>query len=111
MDKQLHWQIVQDTIDKFTGEGKPLSSPLIKHMLEQTAHVAFGEGQNYAVTSLLTTEQMAARLKISTRRIRVLAKTRNIGWQISRGVWLFTPDDVDKLRPRLPGRPTKITKM
>jgi hypothetical protein len=43
--------------------------------------------------------------------VRVLAKTRNIGWQISRGVWLFQPDDIEKLRPGLPGRPHKITKM
>lgn len=111
MDKQSHWQIVQSTMDKFTGEGKPLSPSLVKHALEQTAQAAFTGGQNFAISSLLTTEQMADRLLVSTRRVRALAKSRNIGWQISRGVWLFQPDDVEKLRPGIPGRPHKITKM
>jgi hypothetical protein len=111
MDKQSHWQIVRGTIDKFAGESGLLSPPFVKHALEQTAQVAFNEGQSYAISSLLTTEQMAERLLVSTRRVRALAKSRNIGWQISRGVWLFQPDDVGKLRPGIPGRPHKITKM
>ena len=53
----------------------------------------------------LTTRDMAAILGVSERRVRALAVHRNrkqkVGWQHpTRGIWLFSAEDVEALRPR-----------
>lgn len=58
-------------------------------------------------TKLLTTSEVADRLGVSPRRIRALAKSRKLGQQISRGTWLFTEADIEKLSIRIGGRPPK----
>ncbi len=57
--------------------------------------------------SLMTPEDVASELGISARRVRALAKARNVGWHPTRAIWLFLPDDVDRLRSRRPGRPRR----
>lgn len=55
---------------------------------------------------LYTATAAAAELGISRQRVIQLAEARNVGSRPVRGVWLFTPDDLDNLRePRKPGRP------
>lgn len=55
----------------------------------------------------LTTEDMASRLGVSVRRVRALAASRQVGWQASRGTWIFRPEDVELLRPGKPGRKSR----
>lgn len=54
--------------------------------------------------SLVDTAQAALTLGITPRRVRALAASRHLGWQTARD-WVFTPDDVETMRARTPGRP------
>lgn len=47
---------------------------------------------------LLTTDEVAGRLSVSPRRVRALAARREVGQRVG-GAWLFSPDDVERLRP------------
>jgi hypothetical protein len=59
--------------------------------------------------ALLTSDDVAAILHVTARRVRALAATRQVGWQAGRGVWVFRPQDVDRLRPGPHGRPRTTT--
>jgi excisionase family DNA binding protein len=56
---------------------------------------------------ILTTHQISKYLNISARRIRALAKSRNVGTQLPGGTWIFRKADIKKLEERKPGRPPK----
>jgi predicted RNase H-like HicB family nuclease len=53
---------------------------------------------------LITTVDAAKQLDVSPRRVRALAKTRGVGQRYGRSL-LFTQDDIERMRPGLPGRP------
>jgi len=55
---------------------------------------------------LLTTDNVADIFGISARRIRQLARVRRVGQQVS-GIWVFTSEEIDKLKPKKTGRPKK----
>ena len=55
---------------------------------------------------LLTTDKVGLIFGVSARRIRQLARVRNVGQQVS-GIWVFTSEDIDLLRPKTTGRPKK----
>jgi len=76
----------------------------VGHWLDTLAQVAFREGENGALMSLLTVEDVAEQFGISTRRIRAIARNRHerlsIGWQVpATNQWLFRPCEVESLRP------------
>jgi hypothetical protein len=105
-------QIVQDEVakglDALFGDlagAAPLTRHRVEHVLRIVAHHAATTGGDQALLELMTTEQMAGELGVSERRVRAIAKRRGVGWQISRGVWLFRPADVERLRPGDPWRP------
>lgn len=54
---------------------------------------------------LLTSTQVAAELGVNDSRIRQLARQKQIGQKLGRD-WVFTPEEVEKLRTRktTPGR-------
>lgn len=56
--------------------------------------------------ALLTTDDAARILGVTPRRVRALAGKRKIGRRLS-GVWVFTADEVEQLRPGKVGRPKK----
>ena len=64
---------------------------------------------------LLTMNDVAERLGVSRQRVLQLNEARvsrglpQAGQRIGRGrgMWLFTPEDVELLRPRRTGRPRK----
>jgi len=56
-------------------------------------------------TDLLTTADAARMLGVSTRRVRALAAARGIGRQVSRGVWIFTANEIGLLTPGPRGNP------
>jgi len=57
---------------------------------------------------LFTTAQVAATLGLAPRRIRQLAESRNLGMHIGDRL-LFTAEEVEAMRVRVPGRP-KVAK-
>jgi hypothetical protein len=60
------------------------------------------------MNELLTAADVAAILGVSDRRVRALAKRRNIGWQVpNTRIWLFRPYEVELLKPGKPGRPPR----
>jgi hypothetical protein len=55
---------------------------------------------------LFTASEVAGQLGLSRQRVSALAHSRGLG--LRKGtVLLFTPDDVDAMRVRTPGRPKK----
>lgn len=55
--------------------------------------------------TILTTADIAAELGITTQAVRQLARSHGVGQQISRGTWVFTPEDLERMRDRRPGTP------
>jgi len=112
MDRDSHWSIVEQRISQAFGAALPygegrVSGTLLRHLLTQVGQVGFSEGQAYALLNILTAQDVADQLRLTAQRVRVLARTRHVGEQIQRGVWLFRPDDVERLRPGKPGRRPK----
>lgn len=62
------------------------------------------------VPRVMDTNDMAEILGVSQRRVQALANHRGVGFQISRGVHVFLPSDIDRLRPGPVGRPPSKSK-
>jgi hypothetical protein len=54
--------------------------------------------------TLYTSDEAAAELGITRRRVLQLAESRNVGRKLGRD-WVFTNSDIDAMRVRVPGRP------
>ncbi len=107
LESLIQSEIVR-ALDTLFGDApaKTITRERAEHVLHITAQRVASEAADMALLSLLSTEQMAAILNVSTRRVRYLARERQTGWQVAHGVWVFRPEDVERLRPRPgPGRP------
>ena len=100
MPNSKYWSEVESKINEYAGD-----NPRLLHILTQVAQVAWKLGCTDAVMELKTSTQATAELGISKRRVNALAKSRNVGWQVGAGIWLFRPDDIDNMRIRTPGKP------
>jgi hypothetical protein len=114
VDRAAHQQIIDDRINDLVDTLLPngagtLTSHRLQYALSTVAQVAFSQGESYALLSLLTVEDVAARLGVTPQRVRAIAKARHhlgIGWQVPGSrTWLFRPQEVELLRPGRPGRP------
>lgn len=89
------------------GEGRTTRGH-VEHALDTVAKHAFEAGRAYALSSLLTVDDLAAEFGVSPRRVRALAQVAHsrygTGWQTPRGEWLFTPEEIEILRPGPSGR-------
>lgn len=100
-------------VDNAVGEllngqaARTVSHDRAAHVLSILAQRVAVQAADMALSSLLTTDTVATILNVIPRRVRALAKARGVGWQVSRGTWIFRPDDVEKLRPYAIGRPRK----
>lgn len=90
-----------------TAPERGLFSPIVaqKIALDALWH-GYQAGRAEAIRELLTTEDMAALLGVSRRRVQALAKRRGIGWSVGRDI-LFRPEDIERMQPGLPGRPSR----
>lgn len=83
----------------------PTTDTRLRHHMKHIATVAFNRGASYTLTSLMTVEEVAIRLNVSTRRVRAIARNRQergfpVGWQVpGTSQWLFRPEDLDQLTP------------
>jgi hypothetical protein len=109
MDKNTHEQIVEREIQKALdamfpyGAGRATHTH-VRHWLETVGKVAFGQGGDYALMSLLTVEDVAEKFNVTPRRVRAIAKNRHerfgVGWQVpGTNQWLFRPEEMDILEP------------
>ena len=109
MDKTEYQQMLDKHIDRLMdtmfphGAGRA-THDRVRHSLELVTQVAFRQGTEYALMSLLTVEDVAEQFGITPRRIRAIAKNRQdrfgIGWQVpGTNQWLFRPEEVEHLRP------------
>mgnify|MGYP000738482360 CR=1 FL=1 len=110
MEKEQHLAVVSKKIDAYVqdllpNDAGPVTANRLRWVVEQVATVAFNQGMLYALTSLLTVNQVAQRLKLSPRRVRAIARSRQrqgipVGWQVSGSrLWLFGPEDLEWLQP------------
>lgn len=108
--KQAALKLINDEIRKAMEDMFPLGSgrvgdTVVLSFLKKLTQQAFEEGQNYTLHSLMDIEDVATVLGVSTRRVRAIAVNRHqrhdVGWRIrGSGRWLFTPDDLEILKPR-----------
>jgi hypothetical protein len=103
------------------GEGR-VSAARARHALEKIARESWSASRAYHLLNLLTIEQALEKINgqlaqddrrpISLRRLRAIAVDRHsrfaVGRQISRGVWLFSPDEIENLVPGVRGQ--RVTK-
>lgn len=89
-------------IDDLTA--RPSVSPAVASRIAlDAAHLAYQAGRTAAIGELVTTGQAAALLGVTERTVRDHATRRAngpapLGWQISRGTWLFRPEDIAAMR-------------
>ncbi len=85
--------------------GGTLTRHRVEHVLQGLTHHVATQAGHEALRSLLTTDDMAERLHLSVRRVQKIAKDRQVGWEVARGIRVFVPDDIERLRPGPVGRP------
>lgn len=66
--------------------------------------VGYIDVKNQKLIDVYTTKQVAKRLGLQPRRLRAIAKNRNIGRKIGRDL-LFYEEEIVLLRPGKPGNP------
>lgn len=94
---------VSDLVDR----PRLIGAAVARTVLARVAWESYQRGRADAVAELLTTDQVAAALGVTDRRVRQLAEKRDLGWAIGRDR-LFRPEDVEAMRVKgSPGRPRK----
>ena len=117
MQREIHEQIIEQKIVSNLealfplGEGR-VTRRQAERAIREVAQVAFREGANYALLSLMTVANVAEQLGVSERRVRAILADQNkaghaIGWQVpGTNAWLIRPEEIEQLRPRpTAGRP------
>ena len=95
----------------FGGEGmKMLSRQRVAQELDRLTHEVEAVTRDGVLMSLKSTQEVAeiyrvSRQSINARATRIRDKRGSFGWKAGRGVWVFTPDEVEGLRPGRTGRP------
>ena len=109
IDSQIEQEITRSLDTLFRDmPARTLSRTAMETVLRQTATRSAQWAQSGVLLSLLTAENVAEQLHVTSRRVRALARRRQIGWQVpGTHQWLFTPDEIESLRPGLPGRPSR----
>ena len=116
MDRKSAEAMVTRDIENMLNAHSPNHTPITRQRLElalpKLCHQAFEAGRLYALSSLLTVDDVASILHASPQRIRTIARAKHaqlgIGARIG-GQWFFTPEEVESLRPGPPGRPRRNT--
>ena len=97
---------VRRSLDMLLGdrEAATITRARLQAALQALAQDLAAGMTDLARTSLLDTAQAAVALGVTPRRVRALARSRNLGWKTARD-WVFTSEDVEAMRSRVPGRP------
>jgi len=90
--------------------GGTVTRQRLQAVLERLAQQVATDARNDTLLSLKTSADVAEIYQCSKQAINARAKrlkTRfgNFGWQVSSGMWIFIPEEVEQLRPGKPGRP------
>lgn len=103
---------IERSLDNLFGaEGaKTLSRQRVQNEFERLAHNVETATRDGVLMSLKSSGDVAelynvSRQSISIRVARLRARRGSFGWKVGRGVWVFTPEEVEELRPGKTGRP------
>ena len=116
MDENTRTQIVENAADDLLGnqEARLVTRERALHILGTLAQRIAQQTADGVLMSLLTADDVAQQLGVTSRRVRARAawlnaRGHNVGWQITgTSVWLFRPAEVAVLRTeRGAGRPRK----
>jgi len=115
MDEKSARSIYEQKINQYTQSLLPngagtITETKLRHVLDNVAQTAFSVGQDYALSSLLTVNDVAELFGVNVSRVRAIAKQKHaqfgIGYQIpNTNQWLFRPSEIESLRPGAVGRP------
>ncbi len=109
----MNSEIKRSLDNLFGGDSvKSLSRQRVAHELKRVGHVIEQITRDEVLMSLQSTADVAelynvSRQSINTRASRIREQRGSFGWQVGRGVWVFTPGEVEALRPGNPGRPAR----
>jgi hypothetical protein len=117
MDEQSARSLYEQKINQYVQSLLPngagtITETKLRHVLDNVAQTAFSVGQDYALSSLLTVNDVAELFGVNVSRVRAIAKQKHeqfgIGYQIpNTNQWLFRPSEIESLRPGSVGRPRK----
>jgi|GEM_PF-1618277 hypothetical protein len=119
MDKDQAQQLIDSEVQKLidtvmpNGGGATLTEHRLRYVLEKISKISFETGHSYALLSLMTSDQVALEIGVSLRRMQAIAKNRHerfgVGFQVpGKNPWLFTPEEIDLLRPGKSGKRAKV---
>jgi len=107
---------IERSLDNLFGQGggATLTRQRVAHELERLVHSIEQITRDSVLMSLKSTEQVAelygvSRQSINARAARIRDRRGLFGWKAGRGTWVFTPDEVEELRPGKTGRPPSTT--
>jgi hypothetical protein len=114
MLQELISQEIQSALDALLQDkpGGTITRLRLQTVLERTAQRVAGYSRDDILLSLKTSADVAelyqcSKQAINKRANRLKTKFGDFGWQIGPGLWVFTPEEVERLRPGPSGRPTK----
>lgn len=96
--RKLYAQRIEGLIEStLPNGGGSMTDIMLRHVLDQVAQAAFTAGRCYALSSILTCDDIAAMLGMSLRRVNATAKRIHecygLGMLVGK-TWLFTTEDV-----------------
>lgn len=105
-------QEIQSALDALLQNkpGGTVTRQRLQTVLERTAQRVANYSRNDILLNLKTSADVAefyqcSKQAINNRANRLKSRFGNFGWQIGPGMWVFTPEEVERLRPGPSGRP------
>lgn len=108
-------QEIESALDALLRDkpGGTVTRHRLQTVLERTAQKVARYSRDDTLLNLQSSQQVAdfyrvSRQSINTRAARLRKNHGSFGWEVGRGWWVFTPEEVQRLRPGPSGRPKKL---
>lgn len=97
-------EIIEDEIQKaLKALGDTVSPALAGHVLRQLAQHAYTTGRDEALMNLMSVDDVANELGVSSRRARAIIQHRHerfgVGMQVGKNTWIVSRHELAMLQP------------
>lgn len=92
-------QAVERAVEALLGDAAAatVTRADVLHVLSELAQHSAQQGADEALLSLVTLDEAALRLGVTRRRLRALARSLNMGWDVGRGQLILKRDEMRRL--------------